>query len=157
MKTIKFKPLRKVKKTGKIVVASYSQWRKIKTADYYDFELIINEDFKNFNDNELVHNHKGENLFWLHYNPEEIPTVNHLQVIYDENEYPKMWRTVYGMYSCKGLDVDGVPTFTNLTLNELGKYKGSIIDYEPLTVKDVKYWFGWFIYNLDNAQLNFED
>ena len=41
MKTITFRPLRRIKKTGKIVVASYMQWRKVKTADYSKFKLVV--------------------------------------------------------------------------------------------------------------------
>ena len=102
MKTIKFRPLRRIKKTGKITVASYMQWRKVKTADYSQFKLIVNQEYKTFDKDELVYDHKGENLFWRHYNPEEIPLF--------ENHNQKTWKTDYDMYCAKGLDVDGVPT-----------------------------------------------
>lgn len=46
MRTIKFRPLRVIKKTGKITVASYMQWRKVMTADYNQFNLIISDDHK---------------------------------------------------------------------------------------------------------------
>jgi hypothetical protein len=150
MNIITFRPLRRIKKTGKITVASYMQWRKIKTADYNKFILIVNEEYKTFSNDELVYNHNGENLFWRHYNPEEIPILNQYALIDGEQPpYPPMWKTEY-MFCAKGLDVDGVPTFSHQMANNIYNSKADIKDFEPLTVKIVNYWFGWFLYCLQN-------
>lgn len=155
-KEITFKPLRRIKKTSKVVVASYAQWRKVKVADYNYFTLIVNEDYKLFPKDELVYNHYGENLFWRHYNPEEIPILNRYALFDGEQPpYPKMWKTDYGAYSAKGLDCDGVPTFSHGTANEIVKdHTRKINEYEPLTVEIVNWWFGWFLYQLENAKLS---
>lgn len=156
MKEIVFRPLRRIKKTGKITVASYTQWRKIKTADYGKFKLIINEDYKTFPKGELVYDYNGENLFWRHYTPEEIPTFSWLSPTSVERKpYPKMWKTDFGIYSAKGLDCDGVPTFSHWTSNDIYNSKADMQDFEPLTVEIVNYWFGWFLYKLNNSQLIF--
>lgn len=60
MRTIKFRPLRVIKKTGKIAVASYMQWRSIKTADYNNFNLVIDESYKMLNDADYVYDHLGK-------------------------------------------------------------------------------------------------
>jgi len=157
MKTIIFRPLRRIKKTGKITVASYMQWRKVKTADYSNFKLIINDEYKAFRKDELVYNHNGENLFWRHYNPEEIPMLNRYNLVDGEQPpYPPMWKTDYGMYSAKGLDCDGVPTFSHGTANEIVKdHTRNLNEYTPLTVKIVRWWFGWYLYQLQNNELSF--
>jgi hypothetical protein len=153
MKTVVFRPLRRIKKTGKITVASYMQWRKVKTADYYKFILVINDEYKSFTKDELVYNHNGENLFWRHYNPEEIPMLTGYELNDGERPpYPPMWKTEYGMYSAKGLDCDGVPTFSHQTANSIYNSK-DIKDFEPLTVEIVRWWFGWFLYQLKNNEL----
>ena len=152
IKTINFRPLRRVKKTGKIVVASYMQWRKVKLADYNKFNLIIDPEYKILPKDEYIYNHKGENLFWRHYNPEEIPIVTSYELIDGEQFLPDNWRTDYEMYSAKGLDCDGVPAFSNYTANDIVNSKADMTDFEPLTVKTVQYWFGWFMYKLNNAE-----
>ena len=80
MNNATFKPLRKIKKTDKITVASYIQWRKIlisdKNCDWRNekFNLVIDNEYKTFNSDELVYNYKGEVLFWYNYkNPESLP------------------------------------------------------------------------------------
>src|SRR5690606_11615957 len=77
MKTIKFRPLRRIKKTGKITVASYMQWRNLMTADYREFNLILSEEHKAFPKDEYVYNHKGEVLFFFDYNPLDVPVFQH--------------------------------------------------------------------------------
>lgn len=157
MKTILFRPLRRIKKTGKVTVASYMQWRKVKTADYSKFKLIISGEYKAFPKDEFVYNHNGENLFWRHYNPEEIPILNQYALVDGEQPpYPLMWKTDYDMFSAKGLDVDGVPTFSNGTANNIYNGKSDMTDFEPLTVEIVNYWFGWFLYRLQNTELTFK-
>ena len=164
MKEITFRPLRRIKKTGKITVASYMQWRKIKTADYSNFKLIINDEYKSFEKNELVYNHKGENLFWRNYNPEEILLLNPYSLSDGETlfanyreklELPEKGKTYYDMYCAKGLDVDGVPTFSHGTIDEIYKSKLDMKDFTPLTVGVVNWWFGWFLYQLRNSELLF--
>jgi hypothetical protein len=77
MKVVIFKPLRRIKKTGKITVASYMQWRKVKTSDYNNFSLIIDDEYKSFPKDEYVYDHKGENLFWYNFkNPQDVPKMN---------------------------------------------------------------------------------
>ncbi len=171
MKTIIFRPLRRIKKTGKIAVASYTQWRKVKTADYNNFKLIVNDEYKSFLKDELVYNHNGENLFWRDFDPEQIPYLPPY-ILRDENyEYPKQWRVNYGMgysdsFSARGLDCSGVPTFShgtshnltignmrNYTLEESREVLDPMSEYELLTVGIVTKWLGWFLYNLENSQL----
>lgn len=147
MKEIKFRVLRRVKKSGKIVVASYSQWRKVKTCDFgQDFRLVIDSAYKSFDENERVYNHQGENLFWYHYDPEQIP-------FREENPDSDYWRTYYDMYCIPGTDVDGVPTFSHKTAENVVNGMNDVRDLEPLTVGHVKYWFGWFLYRLDNCEM----
>ncbi len=177
MKTIIFRPLRRVKKTGKITVASYMQWRKVKTADYNNFKLIIDPEYKTLPKDELVYDHNGENLFWKDFDPEQIPYLPPY-ILRQENEenyeYPKQWRTNYGMgycdsFSARGLDCSGVPTFShgtrhdltignmhNYTLEEVGEVLNPMSEYELLTVGIVVKWFGWFIYQLQNNELIFK-
>jgi hypothetical protein len=158
MKTITFRPLRRIKKTGKITVASYMQWRKVKTADYSKFKLIVSDEYKSFPKDELVYNHNGENLFWRNYNPEEeIQMLNEYALVDGEQPpYPRMWKTDWGMYSAKGLDCDGVPAFSHETANEIVKdHTRNLNDYSPLTVEVVNWWFGWFLYQLQNNELEF--
>lgn len=174
MKEIVFRPLRRIKKTGKIAVASYMQWRKIKTADYSNFKLIVNDEYKTFPKGELVYNHNGENLFWKDFDPEKIPYLPPY-ILMDENyEYPKQWRTNYDMgycdvFSARGLDCSGVPTFShgtqhnltignmhNYTLEEAGEVLSPMSEYELLTVGVVVKWFGWFLYNLENNKLTYK-
>ena len=157
MKTITFRPLRRIKKTGKITVASYMQWRKVKTADYNKFVLIINNQYRSFPKDELVYDHNGENLFWRHFNPEEIPMLNDYALIDGERPtYPPMWRTSDGVYAAKCLDCDGVPTFSHQKANSIYDFK-DMAYFEPLTVEIVTWWFGWFLYQLKNNELVFQD
>lgn len=171
MKEIKFRPLRRLK-SGKIAVASYMQWRKVKTADYSKFSLIVNSEYKTFQEDELVYNHKGENLFWKDFDPEKIPYLPMYILRGEDYEYPKRWRTNYDMghsdsFSARGLDCSGVPTFShgtqhnltignmrNYTLEEATEVLNPMGEYELLTVSVVVKWFGWFLYNLNNSVLN---
>jgi len=148
MKTINFRPLRLEKKSGLIKVASYQQWRKIKTADYNQFVLNIDDAYKSFPENAQVYNHKGKELFWHDYNPESIRLINNLTIGEADRHYGN-WKTSYNMYSSKGLDCDGVPIFSHQTIDSIWDKK-ELDKYEPLTVKTVKFWFGWFLYNLNN-------
>lgn len=172
MKIITFRPLRRIKKTGKIVVASYPQWRKVKTADYSRFKLIVDTEYKTLPPDEYVFNHEGKNLFWRDYDPEQIPTLPYLDGYSFEPEdiverkYPPQWKTDYNMYCAKGLDCSGVPAFShgtekeitignmhNYTLEEVGESLNTMNGYELLTVRVVVKWFGWFLYQLENNEL----
>jgi hypothetical protein len=151
MKTIKFRPLRFEKKSGLIKVASYPQWRKVKTADYDIFRLDIDNTYKSFNPDAQVYNHKGEELFFYDYNPEDIKDVESGMAIGECDQRYGNWKTSY-MYSCKGLDCDGVPVFSQNTIEAIWRNK-ELDKYEPLTVKTVRLWLGWFLYNLNNCLL----
>ena len=166
MKTITFRPLRRIKKTGKITVSSYMQWRKAKTADYGKFTLNINDEYKAFPKDEFVYDHNGENLFWFnHTNPEILPknivTIDDIVRIlgidrrYLEGEEYKISQPIgKGFHwSVKGFDCDGVPIFSHYTTNYIATHYDDITKFEPLTVKQVVFWFGWFIYGLENAKL----
>ncbi len=155
MKTITFRPLRRIKKTGKITVASYMQWRKVKTADYNKFVLIINEEYKALPKDEYVYDHNGENLFWRNFNPEEIPFITGHELVDGERPpYPPRWKTEY-MVSARGLDCSGVPTFSHYTSDDIFNSGSDMTDFKPLTVEIVSWWFGWFLYQLKNNELRF--
>lgn len=151
MKTINFRPLRFEKKSGLIKVASYQSWRKVKTADYNAFNLNVDYSYKNLPDDDFVFDHKGNELFFPNYTPNDIKEVPVNMTIGEANLQHENWRTHY-MYSCNGLDVDGVPVFSHKTIDAICEYK-KIDEYEPLTVSTVKMWFGWFLYNLNQANL----
>ncbi len=147
---IKFNPLRKLP-SGKIAVASYMQWRKIKVADRRGLTLILDQAYKDFPETALVFNHKGVNLFWRNYDPDTIPML--LPSIYEERrEYPKMWQTEY-MICAPGVDVEGVPTFSHHTPHHIWSSKSDMKDFIPLTVGIVRWWVGWFIYQLENTEI----
>jgi hypothetical protein len=165
-KIIKFRPLRRIKKTDKITVASYMQWRKIKTADYNKFNLIIDSEYKNFNPDEYVYNHMGEILFWYnHTNPESLPknypsiesAINLLGVdksLFVGEEWKMSEPISDGFHwSIKGFDCDGVPIFTHYTEKYIITNFKDISVFKPLTVGMVNKWFGWFLWKLNNSDL----
>lgn len=160
MKSIKFRPLRYVKNKDKIVVSSYMQWRKVMTANYSEFELIINSDHLKMNPEALVYNHKGEELFFYTYNPSEIPVFN-WSVLFNLDDISESY-SQYGInwnydsainYNMKGTDCDGVPTFSHFTIDYVVNNFKRINDFEPLKVKTVVFWFGWFLYRLDKIKI----
>lgn len=166
MKRIIFRPLRKIKKTGKIAVASYMSWRKVKTADYSKFHLIIDDEYKFYQKDELVCNHKGENLFWYnHINPEILPknivTIDDIVRVlgidksYLEGEEYKISEPIgTGFHwSIRGFDCDGLPVFSHNTINYLATHYKDLTPFEPLTVGMVVKWYGWFIYQFKNSHL----
>jgi hypothetical protein len=131
MKTITFRPLRKLK-SGKIAVASYAQWRKVKCADRSKFKLILSTEYKEFPESARVFNHLGDDLLWKNCcNPHEL----------------------CGGYSIHGCDCDGVPAFSHGTINDVYNSKADTRPLEPLTVGVVKKWIGWFLYQLENTDL----
>lgn len=161
MKEVIFRPLRRVKKTGKITVASYMQWRKVKTADYNKFNLIVSDEYKTFHPDEFVYDHKGELLYWFDLNPAEIP-IFQSSVDFDwqgvtakhkhfgvEHSGRDEWISWIGT----GLDCSGVPTFSHWDYNYVADYYKDVQDVTPLTVGMVVKWFGWFLLQLQNSYL----
>lgn len=169
IRTIKFRPLRVIKKTGKIMVASYMQWRIIKTADYNSFILMVDENYKMLNDSDFVYNHLGKQLFFYGYNPGRVPIIKRVILDFEdieENPTPEFktgnnfilqnsglqggeWFT----FRMDGCDCDGVPTLNFYTADYIATHSSYINLFEPLTVKMVKQWFGWFLWQLENSKL----
>lgn len=164
MKTVEFRPLRVVKKLDKIVVASYTQWRNVMTADYNKFNLVINDEYKKMPSREYVHNHKGELLYYFDYNPADVPIFDYspvfdLDKIHRENKYYGiLWSTGgHVNYHMPGADCDGVPSFTHwtedrVTQKDCWNYYGGN-SFAPLTVQTVTKWLGWFLWQLNNSYL----
>ncbi len=177
MREITFRPLRRIKKTGKIVVASYMQWNRVMTSDYNEFKLTVNDEYKTFPKDEFVYNHLGELLFFMDYNPADVPVYDSkAERILDEDWLDKLhhkkqpfgirWEndgtyTSHVNYSMPCTDCIGTPTFTHFTMeyvseyycNSRGGYPEKIHDFNPLTVGIVVKWFGWFLYQLQNSHL----
>lgn len=162
MQTVTFCPLGRVKKTGKIVVAAYPQWRRILMADYAAFVLAINREYAGLPADEQVYNHAGQPLFWRDFDPEQIP-VFEFNVLFDlaainaaHPSYAIRWSPGGRInYSCSRLhlDADGVPAFSHYTIGHLAEQLAAFAEYEPLTVGIMVKWFGWFIYKLENVRL----
>lgn len=159
MKTITFRPLRLVRKSGKIVVASYPKWNQVKTADYHcnKFNLIIDDEYKTFPGDCNVFDHTGEHLFWRDFNPSDITifdsgalSVNEMRQI--NPRYAIRWSCTGNVsYSVVGLDCLGTPTFSHGTIKNITSGAADVRPYELLTVDMVRKWFGWFLYNLENS------
>lgn len=144
-------------------------WRKLMTADYSQFNLIVDDEYKRLPSDEFVHNHKGELLFFFTYNPADIPVYDaDAERILDE-DWLKRVQDIgrpYGInwssgghtdYSANGTDCEGVPTFTHwnedqVTSEDTWNYYGADA-FEPLTVETVNKWFGWFLFQLNNSYL----
>lgn len=166
MKIIKFTPLRRVKKSGKITVASYMQWRKVKTADYNEFKLLVGDEHKSMDIDEYVCNHKGEQLFWfMHKYPYLLPknivvAADVVRVLGIDESFldGEEWKISEPIgkgfhWSVKGFDCDGVPVFSHNTQNYVATHYNDMNEFEPLTVGMVTRWFGWFLLELDNSKL----
>lgn len=162
MKIITFRPLRRIKKTGKVTVASYMQWRKVKTADYNNFALIINEEYKTMPPDEYVYDHNGEILFWKDVDINSIPVLPPYKLQGEDFRYPRQWisinpsscdNKIYISYSVRGLDCDGIPVFSHRPQSYVATHFDDLTDFEPLTVSMVTKWFGWFLYQLENSRL----
>ncbi len=162
IQTIRFRPLRRIKKTGKVVVASYIGWRKLMTADYDKFNLLVNDEYKKFPKDEFVYRNDGELLFWFKYNPADIPIYNSIPLESISDNVPKEHKYFHGTrwsgsdriyYLAQGLDCDGVPTFSHCTADHVAGWHQNVEDFEPLTVETVVKWFGWFLYQLNNSYL----
>lgn len=166
MKSVAFRPLRRVKKTGKIAVASYAKWNSVRTADYNAFSLTIDREYAELPDDELVYNHKGENLFWLDFDPEQIPVyessalagiaIKTLHAVKPRAHYGIQWNPDGPINYCVGgLDCQGTPTFSHHTIENVAEHLKAFREYEPLTVGVVKKWYGWWLTQLQNAQLSY--
>lgn len=162
MKTIRFRPLRRVKKTGQIVVASYAQWRSVMTADYAAFQLAVDREYAGLPTEEHVYNHEGQPLFWRDFDPDRIPVFEYsvlfdLEQIQDRHQsYAIRWKPGGRIsYTCSRLhlDCDGVPTFSHLTIEHVAEHMAGFAEYEPLTVGMVVKWWGWLLYQLENVRL----
>lgn len=169
MKTVKFRPLRRIKKTGKIAVAPYMQWRKVKTADYDvfgSFRLHIFRDHENMLSHEPVYNHKGEQLFWFNHQNQEALPKNYVNIFeaaerfgipreHFEGEEWKVSEPIGEGFDpyVMGFDCDGVPVFSHNTAKYAATHYDNMDQFEPLTVGLVLKWYGWFLWTLKNAQL----
>ncbi len=49
------------------------------------------------------------------------------------------------------MDCNGTPIFSHLTADYIATHYKDVTQFEPLTVKQVVFWFGWFIYGLENS------
>lgn len=163
MKEIVFRPLRRVKKTGKIVVASYAQWCKIATADYGQFKLIVDDEYKALPKDEYVHNYKGELLFWWTFNPGDLPILKKEGLHFDYDAAKAKYQNFivdngsWTTYFVRGLDCNATPTFSHYTEDYISRPDlwewFTREDYQPLNVETVTKWFGWFLFNLNNSYL----
>ena len=131
MKSIAFRPLRRLS-NGKVAVASYMQWNKVRVADYRKFQLVVRDEYKAMDPEEQVHNHKGEPLFFIAIEPDEHTAF----------PYPT------------GVDCDGTPCFSHYTANRIAENFTDVDQFEPLTVGIVTKWFGWFLYRLDRVSIS---
>jgi hypothetical protein len=165
MKEIKFRPLRLNKKTGKIVVASYLTWRRVKVYDHSKFELSIDDQYESMDENSFVYDHFGKQLFWFgHTSPSDLKPIfpDVKSAIENFNVDPSIfegeqWKmsNIFG-YSTTGFDVDGVPVFSHFTANYCATHYEDMGQFTPLTVGMVRYWFGWFLYQLQNSYLEIQ-
>jgi len=166
-KRIAFRPLRRIRSSKKIAVASYMQWRKIKTADYGETLLDIKNEYKDMDSKEFVYNHKGEQLFWFnHTNPEALPKNKvDLELIsktffipMEELEGDDWKYTVEDRFdsSVRGFDCDDVPVFSHYTAKYIATNYTDMSRFEPLTVGMVTMWFGWFLWKLNNTTIILE-
>lgn len=160
MKTITFRPLRRVKKLNKIVVSSYSLWYRLTTADYQKFNLIIDEEYKSFPLDEFVYNHNGELLYYFTINPADIPIFTYSKFVnFDEIRAEHRWHGTiwehgrHATFLGPGIDCVGTPTFSHMTQERVADPYYNLSEIEPLTVATVRKWFGWFLLNLNNSYL----
>lgn len=164
MKSITFRPLRRVKKTGKIVVASYPQWNRIRTADYSAFALTVDNEYAGLPADEHVYNHEGKPLFWKDCDPAAIPVYTPEELRVFEIEIADLFARTphHGIrwdltgsvsYCVRGLDCQGTPTFAHLTIDYVAEHYKDFASYEPLTVGTVVKWFGWWLLQLENSSL----
>ena len=174
MNTIKFRPLRMIKKTGKVCVASYMQWNRVRCANYSKFNLIIVNEYEHLNKSDFVYNHEGKQLYHFGYNPWKVHE-HHGSCIAEGFDWDYMRKTYkdfiivnrdregreYKSYHIRGADCAGTPTFTHydedrITTDDTWNYYGADA-FEPLTVDYVITWLGWFLYQLENSNLKINE
>lgn len=171
MKEIKFRPLRLNKKTGKIIVASYIQWNKLRCANYSEFKLTVVDEYEQMNKADFVYNHEGKQLYHFGYNPWDIHEHYGSCIAegFDWDEMRRIYKdfilvsdgglygTPHKSYHVRGADTAGTPTFTHydedrVTTDDTWNYYGADA-FEPVTVGYVITWLGWFLYQLENSTL----
>lgn len=158
-------------------MASYPLWNRVRTANYSEFNLIVDDEYKRLDNKAFVHDHKGELLYFFPYNPGEVMTFQrtviddedfdyddarelHRDFIihHDGGKYGSPWTS----YFMRGTDCCGTPSFSRHSGDSVAnRYTGewcervgySMNDFEPLTVKMVRQWLGWFLYQLENSHL----
>lgn len=158
MVTHNFKPLRLVKKTGKITVASYSNWRRIKCKDWVGNQVCLIREYDQLDPSAHVYNHKGHNLFFPNVKPWDIPAYS-LNAAAEANlDFSQRHSIDYGngqkSYWGTGIDNEGVPTFSFFTSSYVAQHcSKQLLEFEPLTVEMVADWAGWFLYNLQRCEV----
>ena len=163
MKTINFRPLRVHKKSGKVIVASYPQWYKVRCANYNEFVLNVINEYYTMNKTDFVYNRELELLYHLNYNPWDVFVYNGTCLDADFNwdylsETYKSFSIDKGdgsrvMRSWRGCDCEGTPTFSHHTADSIGNGGcWDLKEWEPLTVGYVVDWLGWFLYHLENSK-----
>lgn len=159
MKSITFRPLRRVKKTGKIVVAAYTQWNRVRTADYSAFSLVVDNEYAAMPADEFVYDHNGKQLFCCNVEPDSLPVFEY----YEGISYVALRQLhtncaidcgSHMTYLGPMFDCVGTPAFSHLTADDIATHHfADITAFEPLTIGMVVKWFGWFLYNLENSSL----
>lgn len=157
MRTVRFRPLRYVKKLDKIVVCSSRTWSSVMTANNYPFNLIVDNEYIDLAKNEFVYNHVGELLFYYTANPNDIPVYHNSQLsteeIFRDTKVRGFVSGDYTHYSGIGIDCNGTPTFAHFTADYLATHKYDVTKFEPLTVEVVLNWYGWMLLNMNNANI----
>lgn len=134
-----FRPLRK-HKSGKVIVASYAQWRKVHNSRE-KVTIILD----NYNPNSYVYNHELKQLFFPFESPQDVKV--HFDWPENEVDFKVINDGTWTSWSCTGLDCDGVPAFTNYTADDVANSSGWSIrtdvfldKFKPLTVQMVLNW-----------------
>lgn len=160
MRKIKFRPLRRIKKTGKICVASYIQWNNIMTADYDIFNLTVVDEYSTMPKDEFVYNHLGELLYFFYFDPNDIQIFDS----YKENDPERLVNNHYhyGLnhgedhhinYNVRGTDCYGVPVFSHMTADYIGTHYSDPFQFTPLTVEMVVKWLSWLMFRLKRTKI----
>lgn len=161
---------------GKVIVASYPLWNRVRTANYNQFTLIIDDEYKRLDKESFVYDHKGELLYFLPYNPADVMAFQRTVIDDEDFDYDEAralhqdfiihhdggkYGTPWTSYFMRGCDCVGTPCFSHHSGNSVAeRYTGewcervgySMNDFEPLTVKMVRQWLGWFLYHLENSR-----
>lgn len=160
MRKLTFRPLRRIKKIGKISTPSYRGWNQIRTADYSQFELTVDTEYQSLPDDEFVYDHKGQLLYFFQYTPGDIPLFSTESGMEIEEMHSIttvraiQFRDGNVSYSGDGIDCQGTPCFSHYTADYIAEsYPKRFNEFEPLTVAMVKEWYGWFLLNLENAKI----